>query len=56
MRLLEEEAEHLPRGVGPSRIGVGSGGAAARPGMAGAMDHPLLKHRLPIRVGVSVRL
>ena len=28
MRVLEEEAEHLARGGGPVRIGVGAGGAA----------------------------
>ena len=51
--MLEEEAEHLARGVGPLRVGVGAGGAAPRPGMAGALDHPLLEHRPATRVGVE---
>ncbi len=51
MRVLEEEAEHLPRGVGSSRIGVGAGGAAARPGMTSSVDDPLLEDRFPARGG-----
>src|SRR6185437_374511 len=46
-RLLEEEAQHLPGGVGPPRIGVGPRRTAARPGMAGGMDDPLLQDRPP---------
>src|ERR671918_2077286 len=51
--VLEEEPEHLPRGIGPLRIGVGPGGAAARPGVAGAVDDPLLEDHLPARVSVK---
>jgi hypothetical protein len=51
--VLEKEPEHLPRRVGPLRIGVGAGGAAARPGMAGAVADPMLEDRLPVRVGVK---
>jgi len=51
--MLEEEAEHLLRGVGPSRIGVRAGGAAARPSVTGSVDDPLLEDRLPARVSVE---
>ncbi len=51
--MLEEEAQHLPRSVRPSRIGVGAGGAASRPGMSGTMDHPVLKDCPPARVGMD---
>jgi hypothetical protein len=47
MGVRKEEAEHLAPGIGPLWIGVGAGRAAARPGMAGAVDHPLLEHGLP---------
>ena len=53
MRMLEEEAQHLAAGVGPLRIGVGADGAAACPGMAGAMDHPLLEHGTAVGVGMQ---
>ncbi len=53
MGVLEEEPEHLPRGIGPLRIGVGPGGAAARPGMSGPVDDPVLEDRLSARVGVE---
>ena len=53
MRMFEEEAEHLARGVGPPWIGVGAGGAAARPGMARSVDDPPLENRHPARVGVE---
>src|ERR1700736_7037308 len=53
MRVLEEEAEHLPRGFGPSRIGVGAGGAAARPTMARSVNDPLLEDRPPACVSVE---
>src|SRR5690606_29046825 len=52
MRMFEEEAEHLARGVGPPWIGVGAGGAAARPGMARSVDDPPLENRHPACVGV----
>ena len=41
-RVLEKETEHFPSSVRPSRIGIGSGGAASRPSVAGSMDIPLL--------------
>ena len=50
--MLEEETEHLARGIGPLRIGVRAGGAAACPGMASALDHPVLKDRLTSSVGM----
>src|SRR5579871_970083 len=37
-RMLEEEAQHLPRRVRPARIGVGAGWAASRPGVAGTVN------------------
>src|SRR5271165_7257946 len=52
-RVLEEEAQHLPRGVRPSRIGVGASGAAPRPGVSGTMDLPVLKDCPPARVGMD---
>src|SRR6266851_4733227 len=52
-RALDEESEHLPRGVGPPRIGVGAGGTAARPGMAGSVDDPLLEDRPPARIDMD---
>ena len=51
--MIEEEAEHLLRGVGPSRIGVGAGGAAARPTMASSVNDPLLEDRPPACVSVK---
>ena len=53
MRMLQEEAEHLARRIGPLRVSVGSSGAAPRPGVAAAMDQPLLEHRLATGVGVE---
>ena len=35
--LLREEPHHFPAGVGALRVGVGAGGAAARPGVSGAV-------------------
>ena len=53
MRVLEEEAEHLPGGVRPARVGIGAGRAAARPGVPGAVDRPLLEQRPPGGIGVD---
>ena len=53
MSVLEKEPEHLPCGIGPLRIGVGAGGAAARPGMPSAVDDPLLEDHLPAAVSVE---
>ncbi len=47
MGVVEEEAQHLPRRVGPARVGVGAARAAAGPGVAAAVHHPLLEHRRP---------
>ena len=44
-RLLAEKAQHFARGVGAAGLGIGARRAAAGPGMAGAMKHPLLQHR-----------
>src|SRR5690606_241293 len=53
MAVLEEEAQHLPRGIRSAGIGVRAGRTAARPGMAGAVDDPLFEDRLSVRVGVE---
>src|ERR1700685_3345339 len=50
--VIEEEAQHLFGGIRAARIGVGPGRAAAGPGVACAMDEPLLDQRLPARVDV----
>ena len=39
--MLEEEAQHFPRRVRPSRIGVGAGRTAAQPRVAGTMNVPV---------------
>src|SRR6266404_8224986 len=51
--MFEKEAQHLPRGVGPLRIGIGTGAAATGPGMTGTVDGPRLQHHLPARIGVE---
>jgi hypothetical protein len=53
MRMLQEESKHLARRIGPLRIGVGAGGAAPGPGMAGALDYPVLEHGLTSCVGMD---
>ena len=53
MAMGQKKAEHLARGIGPLRIGVGAGLAPTRPGMAGAVDHPLLEDRLAVRIGMQ---
>jgi len=45
--VIEEEAQHLFGGIRTAWIGVRPGRAAAGPGMAGAMDEPLLGPRSP---------
>ena len=40
--VIAKEAEHFPSRVRPSRIGIGSGGTATRPSVAGSVDAPLL--------------
>jgi hypothetical protein len=52
-RVLEEEAQHLSRGVWALRIGVGANGAASRPSMSGSMDVPVLKDCPPARVSMD---
>jgi hypothetical protein len=42
-----------PLSIGASRIGVGAGGAAARPSVTGSVDDPLLEDRLPAQVSVE---
>jgi hypothetical protein len=50
MRVLQEETQHLACGVGPVRVGVGAGRAAAEPGVPRTVYGPLLDHRPPGRV------
>ena len=45
--MRQEEADHLPAGVGSARVRVGATGAAARPSMARTVQDPLLKD-LPV--------
>jgi len=52
-RVLQEEPNHLGRGVGSLRKGVGTGGAAARPSVAGAMNDPLFHYRLAAGIGMQ---
>ena len=42
-RVRQEETDHLPAGVGSTRVRVGAAGAAAGPSMARAVKDPLLK-------------
>ena len=49
--MREEEAQHFPRRVRSSRIGVGAGGTASRPCVAGTVNAPMLGNCLPARVG-----
>ena len=49
--MLKEEAQHFPCRVRSSRIGVGAGGTAARPGVAGTMNVPVFGDCPPARVG-----
>ena len=50
-RMFEEEAQHFPRRVRASRIGVGAGGAAVRPRVAGTVNVPVLRDLAPAAVG-----
>src|ERR1700730_7122709 len=45
-RMRQEEADHLPTGVGAARVSVGATGAPAGPSMARAVKDPLLKDLL----------
>src|SRR6202035_1940469 len=49
--MLKEETQHFPRRVRPSRIGVGAGGTAARPRVAGTVNIPMFGDRPPAPVG-----
>jgi hypothetical protein len=42
-RVPQEEADHLPAGVGTARVRVGAAETAAGPSMARTMQDPLLK-------------
>src|ERR1700722_13107346 len=42
-RVRQEEADHLPAGVGSARVRVGTADTAAGPSMARAVKDPLLK-------------
>ena len=46
---LREETQHLGRGIRAARFGVTAVAAAAGPGMAGAVDGPLLQKRFAVR-------
>ena len=50
-RMREEEAQHFPRRIRSSRIGVGAGGTASRPCVAGTVNAPMLGNCPPARVG-----
>jgi hypothetical protein len=47
----EEETQHFPCRVRPARIGVGAGGTASRPGVAGTVNVPVLGDGTPARIG-----
>jgi ABC-type cobalamin transport system permease subunit len=51
--MLEEEAEHLARGIGPAGISVGASLAPTGPSVAATVDHPLLENGLAISGGVQ---
>jgi hypothetical protein len=51
--VIAKETEHFPSRVRPSRIGIGSGGTATRPSVAGSMDAPLLQHCPPVGIGMD---
>src|SRR5262249_16888863 len=51
--MLEEEAQHFPRGIRSSRIGVGARSAASRPCVSSSVDVPVLKDSAPARVDMD---
>ena len=51
--VIEKEAEHFSRRIRSLRIGVGTGGTAARPGMTGAVNDPLLENGVAARIAVD---
>jgi hypothetical protein len=52
-RVIAKETQHFSRCVGPTRIGVGTRGTAARPSVSGSMDAPLLQDCPPVVVGMD---
>ncbi|MDB5609288.1 MAG: hypothetical protein JWP25_6188 [Bradyrhizobium sp.] len=52
-RMLEEETQHFPRCVRPSRMSVGACRAASRPCVSSSVDAPVLKDSAPTRVGMD---
>ena len=52
-RVLKEEADHFPAGVGSARVSVRSGRATARPRTAGALKDPFLQHWPSAVVGLD---
>src|SRR5207247_11362848 len=46
--VLAEEAHQLPRGLGAGRVGIRAVTAPTRPGVARAVDGPLLHEGLPL--------
>ena len=51
--MIGEEAEHLPRGIRPLGVRIGSGRTPSRPSVAGAMYIPLLDHGPALAVDVA---
>jgi hypothetical protein len=52
-RMFEEETQHFPRCVRPSRIGVGACRTASRPCVSSSVDVPALKDSAPARGGID---
>ena len=52
-RVLKEEPDHFPAGVGSARVSVRSGRATARPRMTGALKDPFLQHWPSAVVGLD---
>src|SRR5271163_2278758 len=50
-RMLEEETQHFSARVRSLRIGVGTGGTASRPSVAGTVNVPMFGDRPAARVG-----
>ncbi len=52
--MIQKESQHFLRGIRPVSVRIGSGGASSRPGMACAVDIPVLEDRaLAVDVGRS---
>ena len=52
-RVIAKETQHFLGCIRPSRIGIGTGGTAARPSVASSVDAPLLQDCLPVRIGMD---